>query len=296
MKVGVVFPQTEIGTDPERIRTYARGVEAAGFDHIVAYDHVLGHRPDDPELWASLGPYTDAHPFHEVFVLFSHLSAITSRIEFATEVLVLPQRQTVLVAKQAAQLQLLSGGRLRLGVGVGWNREEFRALGMTFEDRGARVTEQVEILRRLWSDELTSVDGRFHSIIAGSVNPRPPQPIPIWIGGHALVALRRAAAIADGLMLEHSLAEAPTVIEAVREQLAQNRRDPNAFGFAARVHLKEEAVEETVQSARAWKQIGVTHLSVNTMDGGIEDADDHLRVARTFIEAWTLSEQRLARG
>ena len=291
MKLGVVFPQTEIGSDPDRIRRYAIGVEEAGFDHLVAYDHVLGHRPDDPAGWSNLGPYTDAHPFHEVFVLFSHLAAITSRLEFATEVLVLPQRQTVLVAKQAAELDLLSGGRLRLGIGVGWNPEEFRALGMNFHDRGKRVVEQVDILRRLWRDEITTFDGQFHTIRSGAVSPRPRRAIPIWIGGSVTVAFKRAAAIADGFMLEDSLDAAPSVIATLRAELVENRRDPMNFGLAARIQLQERALEVALQQAREWEKLGATHLSVTTMGGGIADPDRHLELARTFIDAWTRSRK-----
>jgi probable F420-dependent oxidoreductase len=289
MKLGVVFPQTEIGSDPGRIRRYGTGVEEAGFDHLVAYDHVLGHRPDDAAAWANLGPYTDAHPFHEVFVLFSHLAAITSRLEFATEVLVLPQRQTVLVAKQAAELDLLSGGRLRLGIGVGWNPEEFRALGQNFHDRGKRVVEQVEVLRRLWREELTTVDGQFHAIRAGAIAPRPGRAIPIWIGGSAAVAFKRAAAIADGFMLEESIERAPAAIASLRSQLMENSRDPMTFGLAARIQLRERDLEASLEQARAWEKLGVTHLSVNTMGGGIEDPDRHLELACRFIDAWARS-------
>jgi len=296
VKIGVVFPQTEIGSDPERIRSYAVGVEEAGFDHLVAYDHVLGHRPNDAIAWANLGPYTDAHSFHEVFVLFSHLAAITSRIEFATEVLVLPQRQAVLVAKQAAELDLLSGGRLRLGIGVGWNPEEFRALGMNFHDRGKRVVEQVEILRRLWRDELTSVDGQFHTIRTGAIKPRPRGQIPIWIGGYAPVTLWRAATIADGFMLEHSLDEAPEAIAAIRRYLIENRRDPSRFGLAARIQLREGATDAAMEEARAWEKVGVTHLSVNTMDGGLGDPDGHVRLARVFAEAWARTSKHRVRS
>src|SRR6185437_6943472 len=156
LKLGAVFPQTEIGDDPAVIRAYAQGVEEAGFDFLAAYDHVLGHRPADPGQWRRLGPYTDEHGFHEVFVLFAYLAAVTTRLELVTEVLVLPIRQTVLVAKQAAEIDLLSRGRLRLGIGVGWNPEESRAMGMTFHERGRRVVEQVELLRRLWSEEVVT--------------------------------------------------------------------------------------------------------------------------------------------
>lgn len=292
MKLGVVFPQTEIGVDPAIIRAYATGVEAAGFDHIVAYDHVLGHRPTDPAAWAELGPYTAEHQFHEVLVLFSHLAAITSRIEFATEVLILPQRQTVLVAKQAAELDLLSGGRFRLGIGVGWNPEEFRALGMDFRNRGARVTEQVETLRRLWASDAITVSGAFHAIASGGINPRPRSVIPIWIGGHAKVALKRAAAIADGLMLEHSIAEAPRVIGEVREMLVENGREADAFGFAARIQLDPDDVTGTVEKARAWERVGISHLSINTMDLGVAEPSRHLRLVRDFIRAWSPGSSR----
>jgi probable F420-dependent oxidoreductase len=289
MKLGVVFPQTEIGIDPERIRSYAVGVEEAGFDHLVAYDHVLGHRPPDLAAWSNLGPYTDMHAFHEVFVLFSHLAAITSRIEYATEVLVLPQRQTVLVAKQAAELDLLSGGRLRLGIGVGWNPEEFRALDMNFHDRGKRSVEQIEVLRRLWSGEITTMNGSFHTINAGALNPRPAHKIPIWLGGHAAVTLKRAAAIADGFMLEDSLDEAPAVIATIQSQLVENGRDPLEFGLAARIQLREDDVGVAVQKAQAWERLGATHLSVNTMGEGMTDPDRHLIASKAFIEAWNRS-------
>jgi len=291
LKLGVVFPQTEIGIDPATIRAYATGVEDAGYDHIVAYDHVFGHRPADPAAWAELGPYTDAHQFHEVFVLFSHLAAITTRIEFATEVLVLPQRQTVLVAKQAAELDLLSGGRLRLGIGVGWNPQEFRALGMDFQNRGARVVEQVATMRRLWASDSISLNGTFHDIPPGGINPRPDHSIPVWIGGHAQVALRRAAAIADGLMLEHSVSEAPKVMSLVREMLKANDRDAAGFGFAARLQLEPGDVTGTLTKAHAWARTGVSHLSIITMDRGITRPLDHLRLLREFMEVWSAGDK-----
>ena len=287
MKLGIVFPQTEIGVDPQVIRGYATGVEAAGYDHLVAYDHVLGHRPADPVAWAELGPYTDEHQFHEVFVLFAHLAAITTRIEFATEVLILPQRQTVLVAKQAAELDLLSGGRFRLGIGVGWNPEEFRALGMDFKNRGARVEEQVVTLRKLWSSGSITVIGRHHDIVSGGINPRPARLIPIWIGGHAPIAVRRAAAIADGLMLEHTIDEAPDLIASIREMLVSNGRDPREFGFAARVQLDPGDLADTVSRASAWESVGLSHLSITTMDCGVVEPQDHLRLALEFMTRWS---------
>jgi probable F420-dependent oxidoreductase len=287
VKLGVVFPQTEIGDDADGIRGYALGVEKAGFEFLSAYDHVMGHHPDDPERWRQRGPYTDEHPFHEVFVLFSHLAAITATLEFATEVLVLPLRQTVLVAKQAAELQLLSGGRLRLGVGVGWNVEEFRAMGVNFHDRGQRVVEQVELLRRLWGEDLVTLLGRFHDVRQGGLKPQlRRQQIPIWIGGRAKVVLERAAALADGFMLEHSVEEAPTVIDELNRIRKERNRESMPFGLAVRLHIRENDLPGAIKTARRWKELGISHLSVETMDEGITGPSRHLQLAEAFMSAW----------
>jgi probable F420-dependent oxidoreductase len=286
MRLGVVFPQTEIGDDVKVVREYALGTETVGYDFLAAFDHVLGHRPADPKGWLEKGPYTDLHPFHEVFVLFGYLAAITTTLEFATEVLVLPQRQTVLVAKQAAELQLLSGGRLRLGIGVGWNPEEYRALGMNFHDRGRRVVEQVTLLRRLLAEELVTFHGEHHTIEAMSVRPRPPSPIPIWIGGYADVAIKRAATLADGFVLDHPLDEAPNVIGALRDHLALEGRNLEGFGVAARLQLRPSEIVGAVDTALAWQKLGVTHLSVSTMKQGINHPRGHLKLVMEFMEAW----------
>jgi probable F420-dependent oxidoreductase len=287
VKLGVVFPQTEIGDDPQVIRDFATGIERAGYDFICAYDHVLGHRPSDRERWREIGPYTDVDAFHEVFVLFSHLAALTSRLEFVTEVLVLPQRQTVLVAKQAAELQLLSGGRLRLGVGVGWNPEEFRALGVEFDRRGRRLAEQVQLMRRLWSGEVVTFDGEFHSVHAGALLPAAPaSTIPVWVGGHADVALRRAAAIADGFMLELDLERAADVVRSVEEYRAQFRRLEEPFGYSGRVRVDSRDVAGGVEAALEWQHLGISHLAIETMDAGVTAPRRHLELALAFLEGW----------
>jgi probable F420-dependent oxidoreductase len=287
VKLGVVFPQTEIGDDPAAIRNYALGVEKSGFDFLSAYDHVIGHRPADPDSWRELGPYTDAHPFHEVFVLFSYLAAITNRLEFTTEVLVLPLRQTVLVAKQASELDLLSGGRLRLGIGVGWNTEEYRAMGVSFHDRGQRVVEQVELLRRLWNEDLVTLHGRFHDVQQGGLKPRRRgRSIPIWIGGRANVVLERAATIADGFMLEHSFEEAPAVIDQLNRYRKERSRESIPFGFATRLHISERDVPGAVKAAHKWRQLGITHLSLETMDEQINEPSKHLELVQAFMAEW----------
>ena len=287
MRLGVVFPQTEIGGDVALIREYAIRVEEAGYDFLAAYDHVAGHRPADPGQWRVLGPYTDAHAFHEIFVLFSYLAAITSKLEFVTEVLVLPQRQTVLVAKQAAELHLLSGGRLRLGIGVGWNPEEYRALGVDFDDRGRRVVEQIEVMRRLWAEDVITYRGRYHNLEAVGIRPRPAVPaIAIWIGGSASVALKRAASIGDGFVFDHSIEEAPAVLSELQRHLAEFKRHKENFGLAARVQLDPGDPEATLGKALAWQKLGITHLSVNTMNIGITDPHMHLNWAVEFMNMW----------
>ncbi len=197
MRVGAVFPQTEIGADPAVIRDYVQAVEGLGFDHLTAIDHVLGAGAPSGPPWAKF--YTRERMFHEPLLLFAHLAAVTERIEFATAILILSQRQTALVAKQAAQLDVFCGGRTRLGIGIGWNAVEFEALNENFRDRGRRVEEQVEVLRRLWSEDLVTFEGRWHRLSDVGINPPPVQrPVPVWFGAFETVAIRRAARLGDG--------------------------------------------------------------------------------------------------
>src|SRR5271170_6157353 len=189
MRLGAVFPQTEIGSDPADVRRWATTVEDLGYDHILAYDHVLGAGTDTRPGWQG---YTSDTLFHEVFVLYGYLAAVTSRVELVTGVLILPQRQTALVAKQAAEVDVLSGGRLRLGIGVGWNPVEYEALGLPFANRGSRQAAQIDLLRRLWTEELVDFKGEYDAIPHAGLNPLPVQrPIPIWIGGGAEAVVKR---------------------------------------------------------------------------------------------------------
>ena len=286
LRLGIVFPQTEIGSDVGVIREFATRVEEAGYEYLAAYDHVLGHRPDDLSAWTSVGPYTDRHPFHEVFVLLAFLAAVTSRIELVTEVLILPQRQTILVAKQAAEIQLLSGGRLRLGIGVGWNPEEYRALGMGFHGRGKRIAEQVEVLRRLWTEEVVTFSGSDHSIDSSGINPRSEVAIPIWMGGRAAVVLKRAAQVADGFILDENLERAPEVIAQLTAHLLASHRSTSSFGIAGQVQVDATDLPGSARKAAEWKALGVTHLSVVTMDAGLRGPRDHARLAVDFMNAW----------
>jgi probable F420-dependent oxidoreductase len=280
LKLGVVFPQTEIGPDPRDVRAYAEAVEGAGFDHLATYDHVLGASSDRPN-WS--GYYDLNDQFHEVMVMFGYIAAITTRIELATEVLVLPQRQTALVAKQAAEVDLLSGGRLRLGVGIGWNAVEYEALGMNFHDRGRRIEEQIALLRELWSKPEVKFDGADHQVDRAGLNPFPRRPIPIWIGATADVGLRRAARIADGWQSEVSFGpDALAKVAALRRYLEEERRDASTFGIAAEVGPGDDGIRE----AREWERLGATHISVTTMGTGLGTPADHVASLLDFKRRW----------
>ncbi len=280
MRIGVVFPQTEIGNDPVAIRDYAQAVEEQGYHHILIYDHVLGastaNRPD----WR--GTYTSETPFHEPFVLFGYFAAVTQRVELVTGVIILPQRQTVLVAKQAAEVDVLSGGRLRLGVGVGWNQVEYEGLNENFRNRGARSEEQIAVLRALWTQPVVTFKGRWHQINEAGINPLPVQrPIPIWIGGHADVTLKRTARLGDGWMpLLPPDDKAKAIIERLRAYMREAGRDPEAVGIEARLNISQTPEAEWAAHADAWRNLGATHLCINTMGAGFTSPQAHIDALR----------------
>ena len=280
MRIGAIFPQTEIGNDPAVIRDYAQAVEEMGYQHILAYDHVLGANTASRPNWS--GPYISETPFHEIFVLFGYLAAVTRRVELVTGVIILPQRQTALVAKQAAALDVLSGGRLRLGVGVGWNAVEYQALNEEFGTRGARIEEQIALLRALWSDTAITFEGRWHTVQDAGINPLPVQrQIPVWIGGVADVVLRRAARIGDGWfpqMVPDDRARA--LVDALRTYQREAGRPESAVGIEARLTLTRTPESGWQQYATDWQALGATHMGVNTMGMGFQSLDDHLNALR----------------
>jgi probable F420-dependent oxidoreductase len=266
VKVGVVFSQADSGTDPDGIRAWARAAEDAGFAHLMAYDHLLGESaelfPNGTGPFPSI-PYTDEHTFHEVLLLFGHLAAVTEHLHFVTSVLVLPQRPAAMVAKQAATLDLLSGGRFRLAVGVGWNWAEYEALGADFATREDRMQEQIEVMRRLWTEPLVTFDGRFHHLDRVGINPRPARPIPVWIGsGASPRVLRRVVRHADGWMplllpgLDRiSLADG---VARLRQMAEEEGRDPATLPIHGRVYLGE-GYEAQVEEAM---ELGFSDLSI----------------------------------
>jgi probable F420-dependent oxidoreductase len=275
MRIGAILPQTEIGRDPGAIRAYAEGVEELGFAHLLVYDHVLGagtaNRPD----WK--GPYTSESPFHEPFVLFGYLAAITRQIELVTGVIILPQRQTALVAKQAAEIDILSGERLRLGIGVGWNAVEYEGLNENFHNRGARCDEQIAVLRALWGSGEVSFAGRWHTITEAGINPLPKRSIPIWVGGHSEAALRRAGGLGDGWFPQMGpTEEAQGMVERLQRYAAAAGRAADAVGIEARLSLNRVPMDQWQAYAEAWRTIGATHLSINTMSMGYQTVDEHL--------------------
>jgi probable F420-dependent oxidoreductase len=284
MKIGVVFPQTEFGNDPIAIRDYAQTAEGLGFTHVLAYDHVLGANPDRPGGWK--GPYTYQTPFHEPFLLFSYMAAVTTTLSFIPGVIILPQRETALVAKQAAALDVLSNGRLRLGVGIGWNEVEYVALNQNFHTRGKRLEEQVEVMRLLWTQPLVTYMGRWHAIPDAGLNPLPiQQPIPLWFGGHADTALERIARIGDGWLPQYrSAADAQPALDKLDAHLAANGRSRANFGLEPRLSYGDGNPDTWHQIMEGWQAAGATHLSLNTMGKGFEGAAEHIAAVRTFAQ------------
>jgi probable F420-dependent oxidoreductase len=291
MRVGVVFPQTEIGADPIAVRDYVQAAEDLGYSHLIAYDHVLGADTQFHEGWT--GGYTLKDMFHEPFVAFGFMAAITRTLELVNAILILGQRQTALVAKQAAEVDVLSGGRLRLGVGIGWNHVEYEALGQNFHNRGRRSEEQIPLLRALWTQEVVNFKGRWHQVTHAGINPLPVQrPIPIWMGAGGRLSpvppervLRRVARLADGWFPQFPPDETgrETVIR-VQEYAREEGRDPSVIGMEARINMADGNPEFWVERAKAWEELGASHISVNTMRAGLASPGAHINAIRQFKE------------
>jgi probable F420-dependent oxidoreductase len=290
MKVGVTFPQTEIGTDPGAIRAYAQAVEEMGLSHILAYDHVLGADDRGQYSHRQGRPYNYASQFLEPFILFAHLAAVTTTLEFVTGVIILSQRQTALVAKQAAVLDVLSGGRFRLGIGTGWNEVEYEALGENMGNRGKRSEEQIEVMRALWTNEVVTYEGRWHKITAAGINPLPVQrPIPVWFGGGSEPVLERIGRMGDGWIAIGMGADAPdpasAKIERIRQYAKDAGRNPDDVGIEGRSALARASLDECVSQAKDWEKLGAHYTTLVTMDAGLKTPDDHIEVIRQFKEA-----------
>jgi probable F420-dependent oxidoreductase len=275
MRIGVVFPQTELGGEVAAVRAYGEAMEGLGFTHLLAYDHVVGADPAVHAGWA--GPYDVTTTFHEPFVMFGYLAAITS-VELVTGIIILPQRQTALVAKQATEVDLLTGGRFRLGVGIGWNPVEYEALGQRFDQRGRRMSEQIPLLRALWTEESVTHEGTFDRITAAGLAPLPVQrPIPVWLGGSSDAAYRRIGRLADGWFpqvrpgtdLDHAL-------DVIGRSADEAGRDPSTIGMEGRVTWSPDDPERFARQVERWRSTGATHLTIDTMRTGCVGVEGHL--------------------
>ena len=284
MEFGAVFPHNEIGTDPGAIKAYAQGVEALGATHLLIYDHVLGADPNRAGGWK--GAYDKDVAFHEPFTTFAFVAAVTEKLEMITTVLILPQRQTVLVAKQAAQVALLSNNRFRLGIGTGWNEIEYEALNETFTNRGKRQAEQVELLRRLWREDTLTYRGDYHTISGASINPRPSRPIPIWFGGSAPKLLERCGQLGDGwIPLMGANDAARQCVDTLRRSREAAGLSFEGFGIQAQAQYSGGNPDRWASHAAKWRDIGATHLAIATHNAGPTDVDGHLARIQEYLSA-----------
>lgn len=286
MQLGALFPTSEIGADPAAIRDYVQALEALGYDHVAIFDHVLGvdlagRKDQDTQRY-----FSREWQMHEPLVLYGYLAACTQRLELATSILIAPQRQTALLAKQAAEVDVLSRGRFRLGIGLGWHQPEYEALGIDFRVRGRLLEEQVAVLRALWTQEVVTFHGRWHRITEAGINPLPVRrPIPLWIGGSAEPALHRVARLADGWFPQmRPDDEARAVLERLRGYAREAGRDPSTLGIEARLNAARGTPEDWAQGYAAWKDLGATHITASTIGGGFTP-DQHIDVLRRFKEA-----------
>ncbi len=284
MNIGLVFPQTELGGDRGAVRAYAQRADELGFAHLLAYDHVLGADPKVHAGWN--GPYDVSTTFHEPFVMFGYLAAVTS-MELVTGIIILPQRQTALVAKQAAEVDLLTGGHFRLGVGLGWNAVEYEALGKNFADRGRRIGEQVGLMRRLWTERTVTFNGEHETVTGAGLAPLPIQrPIPVWLGGQSRPAYARMGRLADGWFPQ--VRPGPQLDEAreiIARAAAEAGRDPAAIGMEGRVSWGVGGAERLIDHVERWRAAGASHVSVNTMGAGLDSVDSHLKTLTIIAEA-----------
>ena len=284
MQLGVIFPQTEIGADPVGVRDFVQAAEDLGFQHLIVFDHVLGADVSHYKDWQ--GPYTSQDMFHEPMVLFGYLAALTQRLELVTAVIILGQRNTALVAKQAAEVDVLSGGRLRLGVGTGWNPVEYEALNENFHDRGKRSEEQIEVMRALWSQEIVNFEGRWHTIRHAGINPLPVRrSIPLWLGGRVEAVVERVGRIADGWFPQFAPDdEGRATLERMYGYARAAGRDPAKIGIEGRVSLYGSTPEIRAKEAQAWQDLGASHLSINTMRAGLRSPAEHIAAIEQFKE------------
>ena len=285
MKIGAVFPHLEIGNDPHVIRDWAQTAEGLGYSHLLVYDHVLGavHEGREPPL---LGPYTEESAFHELFVLLGFFASCTERVGLASGVLILPQRQTALVAKQAAEVDILSGGRFRLGVGTGWNHVEYDSLNENFRNRGKRQVEQVELLRKLWTEPVVDYKGQWHRVERAGLSPMPDRQIPIWFGGFTDPVFRRAAEIGDGFIFGSGRKENLKTMKLLQGYMEQQGRTSADFGMEVLLNY-QSGPGRWAGDIEEWIKAGVSHVSMRGMalrgqGDGLDSPQEHIDILKTY--------------
>jgi probable F420-dependent oxidoreductase len=277
VQIGVTFPQLEIGADAGGVKAYAQAVEGMGYTHLLAYDHVLGANPDGWPGWK--GPYNYQSLFHELFAVFGYIAGVAPKLGLVTGVIILPQRQTALVAKQAIEIDLLTGGNFRLGVGIGWNYVEYEGLAKDFKNRARRFEEQIALIRELTTKPLVEFNGQYEQIHAAGLNPLPIQrPLPIWIGAEAEPALKRAAEIGDGFFPLGSPAGGwPPVLEKMKAWRTAVGKDWSTYGIEAGVNVAQGTPDDWARQVAEWRALGATHLTFNAMYGNLGGPDGHIR-------------------
>ena len=286
MEIGAVFPHNEIGTDPQAIKDYAQGVEELGVTHLLIYDHVLGADRDRPGGFE--GPYDKDVAFHEPFTTFAFIAAVTKKLDMITTVMILPQRQTVLVAKQAAELAILSNNRFKLGIGVGWNAVEYTGLNENFKNRGKRQEEQVELMRLLWESEVLEYKGDYHHIDKASINPRPSKSVPIWFGGGVPKLIERCADLGDGwIPLMGPNEAARKTLAAIKEKRKSKGLDWDNFGVQAQAQYAGGDAERWNKHAEKWRNLGASHLAIATHNAEPTNVDGHLGRIKEYLNAVT---------
>ena len=286
MEIGAVFPHNEIGTDPQAIKDYAQGVEELGVTHLLIYDHVLGADRDRPGGFE--GPYDKDVAFHEPFTTFAFIAAVTKKLDMITTVMILPQRQTVLVAKQAAELAILSNNRFKLGIGVGWNTVEYTGLNENFKNRGKRQEEQVKLMRLLWESEVLEYKGDYHHIDKASINPRPSKSVPIWFGGGAPQLIERCADLGDGwIPLMGPNEAARKTLAAIKEKRESKGLDWDNFGVQAQAQYAGGDAERWNKHAEKWRNLGASHLAIATHNAEPTNVDGHLGRIKEYLNAVT---------
>jgi probable F420-dependent oxidoreductase len=298
MRFGTFIPQIGGIHDPIAVRDFAQAAEDLGYDFLCGYEHVIGVDPSNrQEGWRK--SFTHESFLHEPFVLFGYLGAVTRSVEFTTAIMILPQRQTVLFAKQAAEVDYLTGGRLRLGLGLGWNTVEYEAMGADFASRGRRVEEQIEVMRLLWSNPVVEYHGRYHHIDRAGLNPLPVQrPIPIWFGGYDERVLRRIARIADGWLPLQSPFDATLRqrLTDLRRFVAEAGRAESDVGLQGRIGLKDATPDDWRRDLDEWRTLRASHVIVSTDEPGWGGVDAHIKSLREFAEVADIKSLEVARS